>query len=160
MKGQMVVETTVKVAAEEFWDAYRDIKRVRILHELLGEMVGEPRVEHGDGGVGTIVSIANPQEAFWGKSDTKELYRMIDDKKRITEVEIIEGGVKDLGADYILTRAEIIEKDPQTTIVRSTVDYEINDKLAHKVSLIKMEYFQTAIEAIAKYLNTEKKANA
>lgn len=64
MKGQMVVETTVKVAAEEFWDAYRDIKRVRILHELLGEMVGEPRVEHGDGGVGTIVSIANPPGLF------------------------------------------------------------------------------------------------
>ncbi|ESR56493.1 hypothetical protein CICLE_v10023642mg, partial [Citrus x clementina] len=94
--------------------------------------------------------------ASWGKSDTKELYRMIDDEKRIIEVEVIEGGLKDLGFDYLLIRAEIIEKDPQTTIVRSTVDYEIDDKLAHKVSLIKMECFQTAIEAIAKYLNTEK----
>ena len=156
----MVVETTVKVAAEEFWDACRDIKRVRILHEVLGGMVGEPRVEHGDGGVGTIVSVANPPESFWGKSGTKELYRMIDDEKRITEVEVIEGGVKDLGFDYFLIRVEIIEKDPQTTIVRSTVDYEIYDKLAHKVSLVKMEYFQTSIEAIAKYLNTERKANA
>ncbi|GAY62180.1 hypothetical protein CUMW_215740 [Citrus unshiu] len=125
MKGQMVVETTVKVAAEEFWDAYRDIKRVRILHELLGEMVGEPRVEHGDGGVGTIVSIANPPEAFWGKSDTKELYRMIDDEKRITEVEIIEGGLKDLGFDYLLTRAEIIEKDPRTMTVNLMLQFNL-----------------------------------
>ncbi|GAY34971.1 hypothetical protein CUMW_282990 [Citrus unshiu] len=79
MKGQMVVETTVKVAAEEFWDAYRDIKRVRILHELLGEMVGEPRVEHGDGGVGTIVSIANPpgSGSLGKKVITKDIIRMI-----------------------------------------------------------------------------------
>ncbi|KDO47220.1 hypothetical protein CISIN_1g036929mg [Citrus sinensis] len=85
---------------------------------------------------------------------------MIDDEQRITEVEFIEGGLKDIGFDYFLTRSEVIEKDPQTTIVKSTVDYEIDDKLAHNVSLVIMDYFQTAIEAIAKYFNTEKKATA
>ena len=48
MKGQMVLETTVKVAAEEFWEVY-------------DRWALEPQ---GDRGVGSIVSIANPPGVF------------------------------------------------------------------------------------------------
>lgn len=48
MKGQMVLETTVKVAAKEFWEVY-------------DRWALEPL---GDRGVGSIVSIANPPGVF------------------------------------------------------------------------------------------------
>lgn len=93
---------------------------------------------------------------FWGDSHTIELYKRVDDEKRIFELEIVEGGIKLLGFDQCSLRLEIIEKDVETTVVRSTLDFEIDDKLVHNIPLVKMEYFQTVAEIIAEHLNKKR----
>lgn len=92
-----------------------------------------------------------------GANYTKELYTKIDEEKRVKEVEVIEGGYKELGFDLYRIRMEIIERDAKTSVVRSTVEFEIDDKLANvALSSLKLEYFGLVAETVAEYLNAKK----
>jgi len=89
----------------------------------------------------------------------KEIFRIMDDEKRVKETEIIEGVYIDLGFDVYRVRLEIIEKDAESTIIRSTVMYEFDDTKTELASLVTVKPLQTMAEEIGKYVS-EKKYNA
>ncbi|CAK7356193.1 unnamed protein product [Dovyalis caffra] len=146
MKGELSQETVVGAPASAVWSAYRGLELGRLVDELLGHVVGKTEVLEGDGGVGTPGGYL------------KEIFRIMDDEKRVKETETIEGGYKDLGFDVCRFRLEIIEKDAESSVIRSTIKYEIDDSKAELVSLLTTKPLQTMAEEIGKYVSEKKSA--
>lgn len=86
----------------------------------------------------------------------KEIFTKIDDDDRVKETEIIEGGYKDLGFDLFRCRLEIIEKDAESSIIRSTLEYEIDDTKPELASLVSTKQFEIMAETVGKYLADKK----
>lgn len=89
----------------------------------------------------------------------KELFTKVDHVNRVKEVEIIEGGFKALGVDVYRMRLEVMEKtdDDESTIIRSTINYEMDGQFAHVESLININQLQLIAELVGKYLYDQKK---
>ncbi|KAJ6942952.1 S-norcoclaurine synthase 1-like [Populus alba x Populus x berolinensis] len=153
MKDELSEETLVQAPASAVWSAYRGLELGRLVDKLLGHVVGKVEVIEGDGGVGTIVKLTFP-----GTSGgyMKEIFRIMDDEKRVKETEMIEGGYIDLGFDVYRIRLEIIEKDAESTIIRSTVKYEFDDTKTELASLVTVKPLQTMAEEIGKHVSEKK----
>lgn len=94
-----------------------------------------------------------------GTSYLKERFTVIDDNKRLKETEVIEGGFKDLGFNLYRISLEIIEKGTESAVVRSTIEYDVDDKFAENASLVTTKPLETIAEVVGRYL-TEKKSTA
>ncbi|KAJ8761698.1 hypothetical protein K2173_004474 [Erythroxylum novogranatense] len=158
MKGEKSQDTVVGVPASVVWSAYRGLELGKIVSEVLGDVIGKVELVEGDGGVGTIMKLTFPPGTP-GKGYLTEKFIIVDDEKRIKVTETIEGGFKDLGFAAIRIRLEIIEKDGESSIVRSTVEYEVDDERAMRVSLISTKHLELMAEGVGKYLS-EKKSTA
>lgn len=55
------------------------------------------------------------------------------------ETEVVEGGYLDLGFTLYLVRFEIFEKDNNSSIVKSTIEYEVKDKFAANASVVSID---------------------
>ncbi|KAJ4959537.1 hypothetical protein NE237_026648 [Protea cynaroides] len=90
----------------------------------------------------------------------KELVTKVDDKKRMKETEVIEGGKLELGFLLYRVRFEILENDTNSSsIIISTIEYEIKDEFASNSALfVSTKSLEIVAKAIGNYL-TEKKAN-
>lgn len=89
----------------------------------------------------------------------KERFTVIDDNRRIKETEVIEGGYKDMGFHLYRIRLEIIENGTESSVVRSTIEYDVDDNFAENASLVSTKSLETIAEVVGRYL-TEKKATA
>ncbi|XP_050221557.1 norbelladine synthase-like isoform X2 [Mercurialis annua] len=158
MRGQQSVETLIGVSPSIAWDAYRGLELGRLVDELFGEFLKVEVVE-GDGGVGTIVKLTFPPGTPGTGNMTgymKELFTVMDDDKRVKETELIEGGFKDMGFDVYHVRMEVIEKDDKSSVIRSTVEYEIDDSKPELASLVSTKQFELIAETVGKYLTQKK----
>ncbi|KAL4353958.1 hypothetical protein GQ457_06G024210 [Hibiscus cannabinus] len=126
MKGHLSHDYLIEVPAAVVWDVYCGIELPKLAAQLLRDVLGSVEVVHGDGGVGTIVKLTHPPG---------NVYK---NRHRLKEAEIIEGGFKD--------------KDARSSIIRSSVDYEIDDKLQELASQATMKPFEVLNEGIGKYL--------
>lgn len=91
-----------------------------------------------------------------GAGYMKEIFKTIDEEKRVKETETIEGGFKALGFEYYKIRLEIIEKNGESSIIKSSVQYEVDDKLANLASEVTTKPLEIMAEAIGKYLKDQK----
>ncbi|MBA0878371.1 hypothetical protein Goshw_025772 [Gossypium schwendimanii] len=82
----------------------------------------------------------------------KERFTKIDDENRVKETELLEGGYKDLGFDVVRTQLEIVGKDWKSCIVRSTIEYEGDEKLADVVSHVSVKPLEMMAEIIGNHL--------
>ncbi|KAJ0013696.1 hypothetical protein Pint_21018 [Pistacia integerrima] len=146
MHGQLSQDTVVAAAASAVWDVYRGLELGRLVNQLLPDVLGKVEVIEGDGSVGTP-----------GTGYMKEIFTKIDEEKRVKEAETIEGGFKALGFNVYRARFEIIEKDSATSVIRSTIEYEVDDELANLASHVTTKQVEILAEAIGKHL-CEKKA--
>ncbi|XP_065881956.1 norbelladine synthase-like [Euphorbia lathyris] len=151
MKGEQSVETPVGVPASVVWEAYRGLELGRLVDQLLPDVVGKVQILEGDGGVGTIVKLTFPPGTP-GNGYLKEIFREQDDEKRVKVTEVIEGGYKDVGFDVCRICLEIIEKDAESAIVKSTIQYEIDDTKAHLVSFISTNTLEIMAQTVGNYL--------
>ncbi|EOY10116.1 MLP-like protein 423, putative [Theobroma cacao] len=151
MRGHLSQDTAVEVPAAVIWDVYRGLQLGKLADELLGDVVGKVEVVQGDGGVGTIVKVTFPPGTP-GPGYMKERITIIDDEIRLKEAETIEGGFKDVGFDVYRMRLQILEKDAESSIVRSSVDYEIDDKLQELASQATTKPMEILAEVVGKYL--------
>ena len=94
-----------------------------------------------------------------GASYLKERFTEIDDSRHLKEVEVIEGGYKDMGFHLYRIRLEIVENGTESSVVRSTIEYDVDDKFAENASLVTTKSLETIAEVVGRYL-TEKKATA
>ncbi|KAJ4721080.1 S-norcoclaurine synthase [Melia azedarach] len=155
MKGQVTKDTVVEVPANTMWDVYGCLELGRLVDQLLPDVIGRIEILEGDGSVGTLVKVTFPPGTP-GTGYMKERFAKIDDEKRIRETEIVEGGYKDIGFDACLARMEIIEKDDKSSVVRTTIEYEIDDKLADLAFQITTKPLEIMAETIGKYLSEKK----
>ncbi|XVF42897.1 hypothetical protein PTKIN_Ptkin01aG0402800 [Pterospermum kingtungense] len=156
MHGHISVDTEVGVPAAVVWDVYRGLEQGRLVSKLVPDVLGSVQVLEGDGGVGTLLKVTlapgGPLKGYFIERVTK-----VDDENRVKENEIIEGGYKALGFDVFLVRMEILEKDSQSCIIRSSMEYEVDEKLADIVSHVNTDPLKIMAEAIGKHLCDEKK---
>ena len=65
----------------------------------------------------------------------------MDDEKRVKESQVIEGGFLDLGFTLYRVRFEIIEKTQVSSIIKSTIEYHVNEDAAANASLVSIQPF-------------------
>lgn len=93
-----------------------------------------------------------------GATSYKEKFTKIDNEKRIKETEIVEGGFLDLGFTLYRVRLKIIEKDDDTSIVESTIEYELKEEAAANASLVTIQPLIDIAEAANSHLLDIQKA--
>ncbi|GMI78908.1 hypothetical protein HRI_001560100 [Hibiscus trionum] len=133
MHAHIPQDTAVGIPATVVWDLYGGAKLGRLVDKLLADVIGKVEIVEGDGGVGTIIKLTFPPGGQM-TGDMVEIIAKVDDENRVRENEVIEGGFKDLGFDLFRFRLEIIEKDSESCIIRSSMEYEIDDELEDVVS--------------------------
>ncbi|KAK8593795.1 hypothetical protein V6N13_042634 [Hibiscus sabdariffa] len=154
MHGQVSNDTPVGVPADLMWDVYRGFELGRLVDKIAADVLGRVEFLEGDGGVGSIVKFTSAAEP--GSGYMKEIFTKIDDENRVKETEVIEGGYKALGFDVVRIRLEILEKDSESCIVRSSIEYEGDDKLADVVSRVSVKPLEIMAEIVGKHLSENK----
>ncbi|KAJ0015035.1 hypothetical protein Pint_21000 [Pistacia integerrima] len=154
MHGLVAANTVVAASACSVWDVYGTLQVLTIINTFLPNVLGTVKVLEGDGHVGTLLNVTfSPGTP--GVGYMKEMITKVDNKKRVKETETIEGGFIALGFKRYITQYKIIEKNSTSSIIRSTIKYELDDKLANLTSLINTKLVETLAETVGKYL-TEK----
>ena len=68
-----------------------------------------------------------------------EKFTKVNHKKRLKEVEVIEGGCLDLGFTHYRFHFEIIEKSNDSCIIKSTIEFDAKEEAAANVSYATIE---------------------
>ncbi|XP_039066461.1 norbelladine synthase-like [Hibiscus syriacus] len=159
MKGHLSQDSLVEVPAVVIWEVYRGLELGKLVNEPLRDVIGTVEVVHGDGGVETIIKVTfHPGTP--GPKYMKEMFTKIDDEQRLKEAEIIEGGFKDVGFELYRNRLQIVEKDAQSSIVKSSVDCEIDDMLQELASLVTTKPLEILNESVCKHLKQKRDSSA
>ncbi|KAK7859405.1 s-norcoclaurine synthase 1 [Quercus suber] len=58
----------------------------------------------------------------------REKFTKYDNEKRMKELEVMEGGYLDLGLSLFCVHFEIIEKDNDSCIIKSTIEYDVKEE--------------------------------
>lgn len=151
VQGQISSEITVEVAATALWNIYRDKQVSMLTNELLHDVIGSIEIVEGDGGVGTLVKVTLPA-GTGGAGYVVEKYTKIDDTGRIKESEIIEGQFKEIGFLLYRVTLEFVENGAESTIAKSTIEYELKDEFASNASVVTTTALETVAQTIGKYL--------
>ncbi|KAE8718703.1 MLPputative-like protein [Hibiscus syriacus] len=153
MKGHLSQDSLVEVPAVVIWEVYRGLELGKLVNEPLRDVIGT--IE----GVGTIIKVTFPPGTP-GPKYMKEMFTKIDDEQWLKEAEIIEGGFKDDGFELYRNRLQIVEKDAQSSIVKSSVDCEIDDMLQELASLVTTKPLEILNESVCKYLKQKRDSSA
>ncbi|KAM3337040.1 hypothetical protein P3S68_032740 [Capsicum galapagoense] len=122
MLGKFSEQIQINAPASEVWNLYGTIQLSKFLVEKLPQIVEKVELIEGDGGTGSVLQIS-----LQGNAPYKEKFVLVDDEKRVKEIEIVEGGLLDLGFNFYKIKLEIIEKDDHPSIINFTTNFEIND---------------------------------
>ncbi|KAM7269788.1 hypothetical protein ACFE04_025285 [Oxalis oulophora] len=156
MKGQVTVDHPVAASTSVVWEVYSRLEFSKLVNELLAETLGTFEILEGDGEVGTVLKLTFPPGTP-EPSYLKEKFIRIDDENRIKETEIFEGAYKALGFDFIGAKLEILESESsESSIVRSSIVYEGDDKLSDMVPMISTKPLDLIAEIFVKYLNVSR----
>ncbi|KAG1354247.1 S-norcoclaurine synthase 2 [Cocos nucifera] len=155
MKGSLSHELEVCLPAGEVWEVYGTLRLAQLVVELLPRVVQKVDVIEGDGGVGTVLYLTFPSGTP-GVQFYKEKFVKIDNEKRVKEALVVEGGFLDLGFRSVLYRFEIIEKDGNSSIIKSTIEYEIDEEHAANASFVTIASVAAIAETISKHLAEKK----
>ncbi|XP_065633085.1 norbelladine synthase [Quercus suber] len=154
MSGQLSHELEVNVPASEAWELYGRLGLAKLLVED-GSIVEKIEVIEGDGGIGNFLSIELGSHGF---TVHKEKFTKLDNEKRMKELEVIEGGYIDLGFTLFRVRFKIIEKDNDSCIIKSTIEYDVKEKAVANTSYANTDLVAKIAEVTKNYL-IKNKAN-
>ncbi|CAN1344047.1 Norbelladine synthase [Linum perenne] len=138
MRGELSTETAVEAPASEVWAAYRGVELGRLVTELMGDSLGRADVLSGDGtpGVGYMT----------------EKFTKVDEEKRFKETETVEGGFIAMGFDLYRVRLEILEKGAESSIIKSTIEYEVDDSKSELVSYVSTDPIELMAKTIGNHV--------
>ncbi|KAJ4759100.1 Major pollen allergen Bet v 1-B [Rhynchospora pubera] len=154
MKGSLCHEYETGIPAEEVWQVYGTLRVGQLVQQLLPHLFHKVEVVEGDGGVGTILCITFPSGK--GTGYYKEKFIKVDNENYIKEAIGLEGGALEAGFSSYLVRIEIIPKDNNSSTIRSTIEYEVDDKCQVDASLISTDVVAAIADATTKYLKEQK----
>ncbi|KAL5215249.1 hypothetical protein ABZP36_004401 [Zizania latifolia] len=126
MKGSQSHELETDIPASQLWQVYGTLRAAELLPELLPHILAKVEVVAGDGGVGTVLQLTFPP-GIPGLQRYKERFVRVDNENYVKEAEAIDGDILKLGFLSYMIRFEIIQKGPSSSVIRSTVEYEIGD---------------------------------
>ncbi|KAM5557967.1 norbelladine synthase-like [Rosa sericea] len=132
--GQVSHELEVQVCASQAWELMGTLELAKLIQQTLTDVIDKIEVVQGDGQTGTIIKLTFAPGAR-GPRWQKEKFTMVDNEKRVKEVEVIEGGYLELGFTLFRVRGEIIESSSCCCIIKSTIEYELKEDAAANVSL-------------------------
>lgn len=96
---------------------------------------------------------------YWAGSGVhKEKFTKVDHEKRVKEVEVIEGGLVELGLSLYRVRFEIIEKveadySSCCCIIKTTIEFDVKEDAAPNTSsLVSIDPFKNIAEAAKTHL--------
>lgn len=95
--------------------------------------------------------LGNPGPQYY-----KEKFTKVDNDNYVKEAVVIEGGYLELGFTSYLVRFEIVKKDDDSSVIRSSIEYEIDDKNAGNASFVTTAPLVSIAEAISNHLTKQK----
>ncbi|TVU15945.1 hypothetical protein EJB05_39489 [Eragrostis curvula] len=115
-------EHETDVSAPQLWAIYGTLRAAELVPEVLPHIFTKTEVVSGDGGVGTVVQMTFSQ----GGTFTEKFVK-VDNENYIKEALGIDGDILNAGFLYYMIRLEIIDKGPDSSVIRSTVEYDFDD---------------------------------
>ncbi|TVU15946.1 hypothetical protein EJB05_39490, partial [Eragrostis curvula] len=149
-------ELETDVPAAELWKIYGTRRFVEVVHQLLPQLLQKVVIVRGDGGIGTITLKYGVLPGSPSPVTYKEEFTKIDNENYIKEVTAIEGDVLKPGFTKYVTRLQIIDKGPSSSVIKSSVEYEIDDGHPELEAAVTTTPFALAARAIAKYVKENK----
>ncbi|KAF8702281.1 hypothetical protein HU200_033049 [Digitaria exilis] len=155
MKGSLRHEFETGLPAADVWEVYGGLLVGDLIPQLLPEVFSKVELVEGDGNVGTVLLVTFPPGTP-GSEFFKEKFIKVDNENYIKEVLVTEGGFLDHGFQKYLVRIEIIRKKEKTSIIRSTIEYEVDHEHANNPPVVSTSGLATIAEAITKYIKEQK----
>ncbi|KAK4572232.1 hypothetical protein RGQ29_030600 [Quercus rubra] len=150
MFGQLSHKLEVNVPASEAWEIYGTLGISKLLVED-GSTFEKIEALEGNGGSGTILK-KTFMPGSHGFTMYKEKFTKLDNEKRMKEIEVIEGGYLDLGFTLFRVHFEIIEKDNDSCIIKSTIEYDIKEEAVANTSYVNTDLVAKIVELVKNYL--------
>ena len=94
-----------------------------------------------------------------GLQSYKEKFIKVDNENYI-EVEVIEGDILKLGFLYYMVRFEIISKGPNSSVIRSTIEYEVDDAHQELEAMVSMAALAATAEKFSEHAKENKAPHA
>ncbi|KAL2329252.1 hypothetical protein Fmac_022679 [Flemingia macrophylla] len=157
MFGEVEHEVELQVPASDAWDLFGGLEIGKLVGRELPQLFEKVELIQGDGGLGTVLKLTFAP-GVPGPTNYKEKFTKIDNEKRIKETEVVEGGYLDLGFTLFRVRFEVIEKCEESSIFKSTIEYELKEENASNASLVSVQPLVTIAELGKNYLNKNKVA--
>jgi len=142
------------VPASELWKIYGTLRFVELVHELLPQVLHQVEVLRGDGTVGTVIKVTFPP-GNPGVQTYSEEFVKIDNENRVKEAAVIEGDLLTLGFTTYLTRFQIIDKGPSSSVIASTVEYEYDDGRPELEAAASTAPLAAAAERLVQYVKEQ-----
>ncbi|KAA0041657.1 hypothetical protein IC582_007412 [Cucumis melo] len=147
-------ESEIQAPAAKVWKLYGGLEIAKFIPVHLPNLIHKIEVLEGDGGEGTLLHVTFAH-GLGGPTSYKEKFVKIDNENRIKIAEMVEGGYLDLGFTLYKFRVEIIEKSEESCIVKSSVEYELEEEATSNISLASVQSLVVIAQAVNKYfLNT------
>ncbi|ERN15493.1 S-norcoclaurine synthase 1 [Amborella trichopoda] len=151
MEGLVWDELQVKISADALWDVYGTGKLGNLIPKLIPNIINAIHFLEGDGAEGTVIHICFAPGTP-GPSSYKERFVKIDNEARVKEALAIEG-LKEFGFKKYLVRLEIQEKPGGISVIKSSIQYEIDEEHAWTPPPITIMPFKLIAEKVANYLS-------
>ncbi|XP_048559666.1 norbelladine synthase-like [Triticum urartu] len=156
--GSLWHEFETDLPAADVWEVYGGLALGQLVPQLLPQVLSKVELVEGDGGAGTVLLVTFPPAGASEPRSYKEKFNVVDDEKYIKEAETVEGGFLDLGFRKYVVRFEVVGKEDGTSVIRSTVEYEVDIEHAKNASLVSTEAVASIAEAITKHIKEQKKS--
>ncbi|KAJ1406697.1 START-like domain superfamily [Sesbania bispinosa] len=157
MFGQLEHELELHVPASEAWDLFGTLQIGKLVEKEMPELFQKVELTEGDGGVGTVLKLTFTP-GIPGPASYKEKFTKIDNEKRIKETEVVEGGYLELGFTLFRVRFEVIEKGEDSSIIKSTIEYEVKEEDKANASFVSIQPVANIVEVAKNDLNRNKAA--
>ncbi|XP_066396424.1 norbelladine synthase-like [Miscanthus floridulus] len=160
MKGSKVHEHETDVPASELWAIYGTLCAAELLPQLLPQLLTKADLVSGDGGVGTILQLTFPPGILPGLQSYTEKFIKVDNENYTKEAEAIDGDILKLGFLAYMIRVDIISKGPNSSVIRSTIEYEIDDAQPEVEAMVSTALLAAAAEKFSERAKEKKVSQA
>ncbi|XP_068649341.1 norbelladine synthase-like [Aristolochia californica] len=155
MHGHLVNEVEIRETAKRVWECYGTLELAYVVRHFLSEFVEKIDVVEGDGKAGSVLDITFV-EGTPGVRHYKEKFIVVDDETRVKSADAVEGGFQELGFSLYRVTFQILEKDATSSIIKSTIDYEIDDEKASNASFVSTAVLEVLAKAVEQHLIQKK----
>ena len=95
-----------------------------------------------------------------GLESYKEKFLKVDNENFIKEAQTIDGDILKLGFLYYMIRFEIITKGPASSVIRSTIEYEIDEAHPELEAMVSTAPLAATAEKFSGYVKAQKIAQS